>query len=183
MWGFMWVWVGATQVLLVWQHMLCLMFSRETQHPSSPGHDSFSNPTSIPCMKVRGRLWDLFTQKYIGATLTVLREVEATVTWQKPSIMRSLMMVQPLGDHHLSGSPDTLDYLDTTTQWPYAGHLSNIHEALSAAVLGIVHKLTGWFAFQDQQFMLISLNTPTRHILSHLIGPPDSTFCLCLFVG
>ena len=45
------------------------------------------------------------------------------------------MIVQPLGDHPLSGSPDTLDYLDTTTQWPYAGHLSNIHEALSAAVL------------------------------------------------
>ena len=85
-------------------------------------------------MKVRGRLCDLFTQKYIDATLTVLREVAAVVKWEKPSIMRGLSIVQPLGDHPLSGSPDTQDYLGTTTQWPYAGHLSNIHEALSAAV-------------------------------------------------
>ena len=48
--------------------------------------------------------------------------------------MRGLSIVQPLGDHPLSGSPDTQDYLGTTTQWPYAGHLSNIHEALSDAV-------------------------------------------------
>jgi len=40
-------------------------------------------------------------------------------------------------------------------------HENHLESTPIPAKVGIVHKLTGWFSFQDQYFTLISLNTPS----------------------
>jgi len=62
-----------------------------------------------------------------------------------------------------SKTPETLSLVDIELhpRRSCLQHENHLESTPIPAKVGIVHKLTGWFSFQDQYFTLISLNTPS----------------------